>query len=156
MKPFSPILFTTCHQWSCSQFHQHFTSSFCANILSQKYYKAELYLEKNCPKFFRTKKLSIKCWWNWHLGVVQDGVLLTLDEGEVAWLDGRERVDRNDEFYTLQLMTSTTLYQSARQLLIVLGVIQQYVRLFWPIFDPPSTREEILFSFSKVKAFSRL
>jgi hypothetical protein len=38
------------------------------------------------------------------LGVIQDGVLLTFDKREVARLDGRERVDRYDEFGTLELI----------------------------------------------------
>ncbi len=36
------IRFHTKTMISCSQFHQHFTSSFCANILSPKSHKAKL------------------------------------------------------------------------------------------------------------------
>jgi len=39
-----------------------FMSSFCADILSPKDYKAELYKEKSCVKHFCTKG-----WWNWNL-----------------------------------------------------------------------------------------
>ena len=49
------------------QFHQHFTSSFCANILAPKTFCAcslALY-------FFGVRilaqKLLVKCWWNWPL-----------------------------------------------------------------------------------------
>jgi len=49
-----------------SQFHQHFMSSFCANILLKKIYKSKLYIEKSFAKHFCTKKAHVKCWWNWH------------------------------------------------------------------------------------------
>ncbi len=48
--------------YTYSQFHQHFMSSFCANILSPKNYKAKLLVEKSCAKHFCTKRLHIKCW----------------------------------------------------------------------------------------------
>jgi len=54
----------------CSQFHQHFMSSFSANILLPKKFKAKLSLEKSCAKHFCTKKGSIKCWQNWYLGSI--------------------------------------------------------------------------------------
>jgi len=41
---------------SCSQFSQHFTSSFCTNILWPNNYKAKLYVEKSCAKLFCLKK----------------------------------------------------------------------------------------------------
>ncbi len=41
-------------------FHHQFSSSFCA-----KNYKSVL--EKNCVKHFCSKKLLLKCCWNWHL-----------------------------------------------------------------------------------------
>ncbi len=56
----------------CSQFPQHLTSSFCANILRQyfapKNCKAKLYvIREKLRKALLYKKLSVKCWWNWHL-----------------------------------------------------------------------------------------
>jgi len=54
----------------CSQFHQHLTSSFCADILAPKNYKAKLKSEKSFAKSFCMKKVSIKCWWNWHLWLI--------------------------------------------------------------------------------------
>jgi len=48
-----------------SQFHQHFTFAFCANIFcTKKDYKAAFWMGLN---FFGAKKACIKCWWNWHL-----------------------------------------------------------------------------------------
>ena len=44
------------------QFLQPFTSSICANFLAPKNYKPK---QKSCSKHFRTKKLLVKCWWNW-------------------------------------------------------------------------------------------
>jgi hypothetical protein len=29
-------------------------------------YKAKFWLEKSCREHFCTKKLPVKCWWNWH------------------------------------------------------------------------------------------
>ena len=49
------------------QFHQHFTISFCANILAPKKYKPKPKVQKSCSKDFCMKKLLKKCWWNWHL-----------------------------------------------------------------------------------------
>ncbi len=47
--------------------HQHFTSSFCTKIVLPKNYKAKLW-EENCfEKYFHTRKLLVKCWWNWNL-----------------------------------------------------------------------------------------
>ncbi len=45
---------------SWGQCHQHFMSSFCANILAPKYYKAKLEIEKGFAKHFCTKKVSHK------------------------------------------------------------------------------------------------
>jgi len=45
-----------------NQFHQHFRSSFCADILySPNSYRAKLKVEK---------KLLVKCWCNWHQGLI--------------------------------------------------------------------------------------
>jgi hypothetical protein len=47
---------------TCSQYHQHFTSSFCTNILVQKNYKGKLEkLEKSFAKHFCMKKARVKC-----------------------------------------------------------------------------------------------
>ena len=51
----------------CAQFHQHFMSSFCANLLAPKTYKAKMYIQKSCLKGFCTKKLLVKCWRNWQV-----------------------------------------------------------------------------------------
>ncbi len=45
---------------SSCQFYQQFMSSFCANVHSQKNYKAKLYKEESCAKHFHTKKLLVK------------------------------------------------------------------------------------------------
>jgi len=50
--------------FSFSQFHQHFKSSFCTDILVPKSYKAQLWVEKSCAKQFCTKRAARKCWWN--------------------------------------------------------------------------------------------
>jgi len=47
--------------FTCSQFHQHITSSFCADIFVPKNYKAKLLLEKNSEKHLSTKKAQVKC-----------------------------------------------------------------------------------------------
>ncbi len=41
------------------QFHQHFTSSFCLNILLPKNYKAKLKLEKSCAKGLRKMLMTL-------------------------------------------------------------------------------------------------
>ncbi len=43
-------------------------SRFCANFISTKNVKPKLGAHKNFAKHFSTKKLFIKCWWNWHQG----------------------------------------------------------------------------------------
>ena len=53
---------------ACSQFHQHFTCSFCANFLLPKNTNLSHKFKKSCSKELRMKKLLIKCWWNWHPG----------------------------------------------------------------------------------------
>ncbi len=59
-------------RYSVVKFYKHFTSSFFANILSLKNYKAKLQLEKSCYKHFGMNKLLIKCWWNWSLMFIFD------------------------------------------------------------------------------------
>ncbi len=61
------LAFSSIAHFSCSQRHQHFTSSFWDNILLPENYKVKVYVEWSLEKHFRTKKLLIKCWWNWHL-----------------------------------------------------------------------------------------
>ncbi len=48
------------------QFHQHFASSFCTNILLPKNYKAKLIREK-LRKKLSCKNSRVKSWWNWHM-----------------------------------------------------------------------------------------
>jgi hypothetical protein len=43
----------------CSQVHQHFMSSFFANILAQKNYKSKLLLKKSFAKHFGTKRRAL-------------------------------------------------------------------------------------------------
>jgi hypothetical protein len=43
------------------QFHQHFMSRFCIDILLPKNKKAKLVLKKSWAKHFRTKKAHVKC-----------------------------------------------------------------------------------------------
>ncbi len=45
-------------------------SSFCANFLSTNNYKPKLQAHKSYAKHFGTRKLLIKCWWNWHLNTI--------------------------------------------------------------------------------------
>ena len=52
---------------SWSQLHQHFTSTFCTNILAPKNYKAKLQAQKVFGARILAQKLLVKCWWNWHL-----------------------------------------------------------------------------------------
>jgi len=49
------------------QFHQHFMSSFCTDILLPKNFEAKMWVEKSFKKQFCTKKAYVKCWWNWHM-----------------------------------------------------------------------------------------
>ncbi len=64
------LLYDIHSNFTYRQFHKYFMSSFCANILSPKNYKAKLQVEKNCAKHNCTKKLGVKCWWNWDLGLI--------------------------------------------------------------------------------------
>ena len=61
--PLNSLFAVGCLKNTFSQFHQHFTSSFCADFLSTKKYKHTLWVQKSCA--FCTKKLLVKCWWNW-------------------------------------------------------------------------------------------
>jgi len=45
---------------TCSQFRQHFTSSFCADILLSKNFKAKMKVEKNILKTLSYKKVVCK------------------------------------------------------------------------------------------------
>ncbi len=56
--PTDYIVFHSVYIWC--QFHQHFPSSFCANILSPKSTKPIVWN-------FCKKKPRLKCWWNWPL-----------------------------------------------------------------------------------------
>ncbi len=60
------------HEWSVVNFTNILRNSFSTNFLLPKKYKAILQVQKICTYNFQTKKLLIKCWWNWHL-VVRDG-----------------------------------------------------------------------------------
>ena len=46
---------------SWGRFHQHFTSSFCANILAPKNYKAKLQAQKVFGARILAQKLLVKC-----------------------------------------------------------------------------------------------
>ena len=55
-----------------SQFQHHFTSTFCAGFLFQKNYK------KSCSvNTFFTKKLLVKCLWNWHQILLNRPIFMT-------------------------------------------------------------------------------
>jgi len=62
---------------TCIQFHQHFTSSFCIDILLPKSQRAELLLEKSCAKHYCTKRLRVKCWWIDTCSQFQPKIILT-------------------------------------------------------------------------------
>ncbi len=51
------------------QFHQHFTCTFCTNILMP--YKSWNKTIESCSICFRTKNLRVKCWWNWLYEVIK-------------------------------------------------------------------------------------
>ena len=45
---------------NCCQFHQHFIGNFFTNLLFVKH-------NFKLRKTVCTKKLIVKCWWNWHI-----------------------------------------------------------------------------------------
>jgi hypothetical protein len=53
-----------------SQFHQHFTRSFCANILLPTKITKPNCKYRKASKILCMQKLLLKCWWNWHLGLL--------------------------------------------------------------------------------------
>jgi len=59
---------------ACSQFYQHFTSSFCTN-LPKKNKKTNCKHKKLCKRL-SYKKAPWKCWYNWHLGSISPSCLL--------------------------------------------------------------------------------
>ncbi len=58
------------------QFHQHFMSSFCANIFTPKNYKANISALLFLAPKFCTKNALVKRWWNWHLLTLQIRVVM--------------------------------------------------------------------------------
>jgi len=55
--------FTIIKIWICTNFcHKQIGTSFCANMLSTKNYKAKLLVEKSQKKHFGMKKLLVKSW----------------------------------------------------------------------------------------------
>jgi len=46
---------------SCSQFHQHFTSSFCFNIILSKNLQRQTVIKEKLFKILSYKKLLVKC-----------------------------------------------------------------------------------------------
>ena len=74
------------------QFHQPSTSSFCANILAPKNYKAKLQAQKFFGARLLVQKLLVKCWWNRHL---------VSCHWEVG--DGRDEVTDDDRLPLVQL-----------------------------------------------------
>ncbi len=49
-----------------SQYHQHFTSNFCDNIISAKNFQAKHEFGKSCSKHVCKSNSRAKYWWNWH------------------------------------------------------------------------------------------
>ncbi len=66
------------------QFHQHFKSSVCANILAPKSTNLKCKYKKAVCKTFEQKKPNVKCRWNWPQNVNRS------DCGEISilsWTD---------------------------------------------------------------------
>ncbi len=62
---------------NCSQFHKHFTISFCANILSQKKkIQSQTVIREKLCKILAYKKARVKCWWFRHLFFLLSAQLL--------------------------------------------------------------------------------
>jgi len=59
----------------CSQFHQHFTSSFCADILLTNNYKDKLKVEKSCIKHFSSNSCCLNVGEIWHLDIFYAKIL---------------------------------------------------------------------------------
>jgi len=55
----------SCWRICCSQFQEHFMSSFCSNILAPKKIQSQTVIRVEVRKILSCKKLSVKCWWNW-------------------------------------------------------------------------------------------
>ncbi len=51
----------------CGQFHKHFMIAFAPIFLRQKKFKPQMSVLKSFGQNFCTKKLCVKCWWNWRL-----------------------------------------------------------------------------------------
>ncbi len=82
--------------WVCSQLHQHFKSSFCANFHVPKKVLSQLSNTKKCANLtFVRKKLLKKCWWNWHLKL--QAQILRLKKF-------RQRILESRHFFTLKSM----------------------------------------------------
>jgi len=47
-----------------SQFHQHFTSSFCADVLTPNKLLCQTVIRQKLCKAIYMKKLLVNCWWN--------------------------------------------------------------------------------------------
>ncbi len=47
--------------------YHYFKCDFCAHIFAPKKFKAKMYIEKSCVKYFHMKSLHVKSWWNWHV-----------------------------------------------------------------------------------------
>ncbi len=53
---------------SCSQFHQHFMSSFCSDSVLPKQLQSQSIIKEMLRKStFIQNKACVKCWWNLHL-----------------------------------------------------------------------------------------
>jgi hypothetical protein len=46
---------------TCSQFHQHFTGSFCVNILAKKKLQIQTETQEKLRKTLSYKKVQVKC-----------------------------------------------------------------------------------------------
>jgi len=62
------IILKYCHNAKkCSQGPLKYTSALFPIFSRQEKYKHKLPVDKSCSKLFRTKRVLVKCWWNWHL-----------------------------------------------------------------------------------------
>jgi len=78
-------------QWKggpSSQFHQHFTCTFfIRKCFAQLFSSYVLALAKGFRqnKHFRTKNLSVKCWWNWPQTEHQSWLFFKCQSKKVRW-----------------------------------------------------------------------
>ena len=62
-----PFLFDADVTVATCSFKNILHACFCADFLSAKNNKLKMYVQKSSKKHFLTRKLVVKCWWNWYL-----------------------------------------------------------------------------------------